>query len=42
MFRNEFLDRDILALQIGAAFLDPNQYLISLLHCFNLQEYLLE
>lgn len=42
MFRNEFLDRDIVALQTGAAYLDPNQYLINLLHRFNLQEYLLD
>jgi len=40
MFRNEFLDRDILCMQIGAILLDSDEFLIVLLERFNLFSYL--
>jgi len=42
MFRNEFLDRDVLSLQLGAALLQPDQFLVNLLNRFDLFEYLIK
>jgi len=42
MFRNEFLDRDILSLQLAAALLQPNLFLVNLLNRFDLLEYLIK
>ncbi|XP_055915435.1 E3 ubiquitin-protein ligase UBR1 isoform X1 [Eupeodes corollae] len=38
--RSEMLDRDIVGLQIGAALIESNQYLIHLLNKFNLLEWI--
>lgn len=42
MFRNEFLDRDILCMQIGAILFDSNEFLVILLERFGLFYYLTE
>lgn len=40
MFRNEFLDKDLLCFQLAASQLDPNLILINLLNKFKLDDYL--
>lgn len=40
MFRNEFLDRDILCMQVGSILLEPDEFLIILLERFKLFNYL--
>ncbi len=40
MFRNEFLDKDVLSLQISASIIETNWFLINALIRFGLFEYL--